>query len=134
MRLKRAFLRSLCFLAPLLLARQAAAQQNPPFHTLDDVSSFIQTYYQQPRPEFIADLIRALPAVDLAQHPIAVPPLVGFLSEVFAANRSRMSEWQAIPIDDQTARRLVGRALNVSQYGGVMAQPGHSPELNDIYW
>jgi hypothetical protein len=134
MRSATAFWRPICFLAPLLLGRPAAAQENPQFQTLDDVSSFIQTYYQQPRPELIGDLIRALSSVTVAQRPNAVPPLVGFLSEVFAANRSRMAEWRTIPIDDQTTQRLVGRALNLSQYGGVMSEQGHSAELNDMYW
>jgi hypothetical protein len=134
MRSLTAFSRSLCFLAPLLLGRPAAAQDNPQFHRLDDVSSFIQTYYQQPRPEVIGDLIRALSSVGLVQHPNAVPPLVAFLSEVFAANQSRMAEWRAIPIEDQTARQLVGQALNLSNYGGVMTKTGHSAELNDMYW
>jgi hypothetical protein len=126
--------RSLCFLTPLLLGRPAAAQDKSQFHTLDDVSSFTQTYYQQPRPELIGYLIQDLSSVNLAQHPNAVPPLVAFLSEVFAANPSRMAEWRAVPIEDQTARQLVGQALNLSKYGGVITKPGHSPELNDMYW
>jgi hypothetical protein len=94
-------------LAPLLLGRTAAAQDTPQFRTPDDVSSFIQTYYQQPRPELIGSLIRSFSSVGLAQRPHAAPPLIAFLSEVFAANPSRMAEWRAIPIEDhrQTTRR-----------------------------
>ena len=121
-------------LTPLLLGRTAAAQDTPQFHTLDDVSSFIQTYYQQPHPEHIGDLIRSFSSVGLAQRPHAAPPLIAFLAEVFAANPSRMAEWRAIPIEDQTARQLVGQALNLSKYGGVMSRTGHSAELNDMYW
>jgi len=120
-------------LAPLVLGRTAAAQDNPQFRTLDDISSFTQTYYQQPRPELIGRLIRSFSSVGLAQRPQAAPPLIAFLAEVFAANPSRMAEWRAIPIEDQTARQLVGQALNLSKYGGVMSKTGHSAELNDMY-
>jgi hypothetical protein len=129
-----AFWRSLCFLTPLLLARPAAAQENPEFRTLDDVSNFVQTYYQQPRPELIADLIRALQSIGLAQRPEAVTPLVGFFSEVFAGTQSRMTEWRAIPLEDDATRRLLGDALTIARTGGVLNQPGHSAELNDMYW
>jgi hypothetical protein len=134
MRSVTAFSRSVCFLTPLLLGRPAAAQDSPQFRTLDDVDRFTQTYYQQPRPELISDLIQGLSSVGLAQRPHAAPPLISFLSEVFAANPSRMTEWRAVPIEDQTARQLVGQALNLSKYGGVMSKTGHSAELNDMYW
>src|SRR5262245_58916614 len=125
MRSITALRQSLCLLAPLLLGRPAAAQENPPFHTLDDVDRFTQTYYQQPHPELIGDLIRSFSSVGLAQRPHATPPLIAFLSEVFAANPSRMAEWRAMPIEDQTARQLVGQALNLSKYGGAMSKTGH---------
>src|SRR5262249_40663242 len=102
-----------------------AAQDNPQFRTLDDVSSFVQTYYQQPRPELIGDLIRALQSMGLRQRPEAVTPLVGFFSEVFAANQSRMSEWRPIPLEDDATRGLLGDALTIARTGGVLNQPGH---------
>jgi len=90
-----------------VLGKAGASQQNPQFKTLDEVSSFVQTYYQRPRPELIADLIRSLHAAGLAQRPNATPSMTSFFSEVFAANPARMAEWQPlISAQDASTRGL----------------------------
>lgn len=120
----------------LVLGEPGTSQQTPVFKTPDDVSSFVQTYYQRPRPELIADLIRSLdPAAGLAQHPTGAAPLASFFSEVFAANPGRMAEWQAlIPAQDATARGVLEQAVALSKGGGVLRLTGHSAPLNDMYW
>ncbi|HTK42987.1 MAG TPA: hypothetical protein VL287_15455 [Gemmatimonadales bacterium] len=118
-----------------VLGKAGASQQIPPFKTLDEVSSFVQTYYQRPRPELIADLIRSLPAAGLAQRPNATPPMTGFFSEVFAANPARMAEWQPlISAQDASTRGLLEQAVALSKSGGVLDLTGHSASLNDMYW
>lgn len=119
----------------VLLGTPSVAQQHPSFQTLEDAEPFIGTYYQKPRPDLIADLIEALPSIGLIEKPNAVPPYIGFFSEVFRLNPSRVPEWQAV-IGKQQApvKQILGRALALSQAGGVTTIEGHSASLNDAYW
>jgi hypothetical protein len=54
--------------------------------TGDDVSAFMQTYYVHPRPELIGDLIDALHSTGFLQKGNNAFPVIGFFSEIFAAN------------------------------------------------
>jgi hypothetical protein len=103
--------------------------------TGDDVSAFMQTYYVHPRPELIGDLIDALHSTGFLQKGNNAFSVIGFFSEIFAANPSRLSQWQVLIAkqDDQT-RTALDRALSVSRAEGVLNANGHSAELNDEYW
>jgi hypothetical protein len=119
----------------VLLVKPGASQEAPSFRTLDAVTSFIQTYYQNPRPELIAGLFGALHSTGLTQRPNAVPPQIGFFSEVFAANPARMAEWQALVAKQEAStRQLLYQAIAISKAGGVLTIDGHSAPLNDMYW
>ena len=103
----------LCLLVPAL-ANIAAAQEHS-LKTIDDVSEFIQSYYQQPRPGLIKGLIEALHSSGYLQKPTNPPAVIGFFSEIFAANPDRLSQWQAlIAKQDEQAKAALGRALSVS--------------------
>lgn len=118
-----------------LLAESGVSQEAPSFRTLEGVDSFVQTYYQRPRPDLMPDLFRALQPTGVSERPNAVPPFVGFFSEVFAANPGRVAEWQAlVPKQEASTRRLLYWALEISKAGGVLMVEGHSPALNDMYW
>jgi hypothetical protein len=135
--------------APLMLAvrfdSDAAAQRPPLFLTPQDVSSFVQTYYQQPRPELVGVLIKALYSTGVTQKPnaftlapVMVTPagvLTGFLSEVFATNPARLPEWQGvIARQDRSVKPTIERAVAIGKAGGVIAIDGHSASINDLYW
>jgi hypothetical protein len=98
-------------------------------------SDFMEAYYLHPRPELIGDLIVALYPTGFLQKRTNVPAVTGFFSEVFAANRDRLPQWQILIAkqDDQTKAAL-DRALSVSKTGGLLNLTGHSAELNDEYW
>ena len=118
-----------------LLAEAGSSQEAPSFTTLEGVDSFVATYYQRPRPDLIPDLFRALQRTGVSERPNAVPPFVGFLSEVFAANPGRLAEWQAlVPRQEASTRQLLYRALALRSAGGVLMIDGHSAVLNDMYW
>jgi hypothetical protein len=118
-----------------LLVQPGVSQARPSFQTLDDVSSFVETYYRRPRPDLIPDLFKALQPTGVSEEPRAVPPFVAFFSEVFAANPGRLAEWQAlIPKQEGSTRRLLYTALSISKAGGVLTLEGHSAALNDMYW
>jgi len=119
----------------VLLGKPVASQEVPSFRTLGDVDRFTETYYQHPRPELIAGLIRALQSTGLTERPNAVPPYIGFFAEVFAANPARVPEWQALVANQKpSTRRLLYRALALSRAGGVLTLDVHSGSLNDMYW
>src|SRR5918994_5372504 len=117
-----------------LLGQPAVPQAPPSFRTLDGVDSFVQTYYRGPRPDLIADLFRALQPTGVSERPNAVPPFVGFFSEVFVANPGRLAEWEAlVPKQEASTRRLLYRALALARAGGVLTIEGHSSAVNDMY-
>jgi hypothetical protein len=123
----------LCLLVPAL-ANIAAAQEHS-LKTIHDLGEFMQTYYRQPRPERIASLIQALHSSGFVERATNEPAVIGFFSEVFAANPDRLSQWQAvIARQDEQTKVALGRALSVSRAGGVLNLEGHSGALNDEYW
>ena len=107
----------------------------PYLRTPEDFDAFTDTYYLQPQPEGIAYAISTLSPSGVLQIPQAVGPMTAFFSEVFAANPSRLAEWQQI-IDKQplVPKTALGRALSWSKAGGVLGLDGRSPEMNDLYW
>ena len=122
-----------------------SAAQEHSLKTFEDVSDFMQTYYQQPRPDLIASLIGVLHSSGFVQNDTNAPPnatgtatesaIIGFFSEVFAANPERLSQWQAlIAKQDEQTKAALARSLSVSKAGGVLNLDGHSAALNDEYW
>jgi hypothetical protein len=121
----------------LLVAASAQAltlQNSSELKTLNSVSAFMQTYYQHPRPDRIADVIDALNPSGFVR-PNNEFVLIGFFSEVFAANPNRVSEWQDhIAKQEGQTKSILERALSVSKTGGLLNNNGHSPQLNDGWW
>jgi hypothetical protein len=117
------------------LVNIGAAQNPPALKTIPDIQSFMQSYYLQPRPQIIAGLIRAIQSSGFAQNAAAVPPVVGFFSEIFAANPDQLSRWQMVIVkqDDQT-KAVLNQAVSLSKAGGVLTLNQHSPAINDEYW
>jgi hypothetical protein len=107
----------------------------PPLRTPEDFDAFMRTYYLRPRPDAIAYAIGTLGPSGVLQIEQAEGPVTAFFSEVFAANPSRLAEWQQV-IDKQpyASKDALGRALLWSQAGGVLNLGGTSPKVNDLYW
>jgi hypothetical protein len=125
----------LAIVGVVLLGKPGASQEAPFFKTLEDATSFTETYYQNPRPELIADLIGALHSSGVTERPNGVPPFIGFFSEVFGAHPAHLAEWRALVAKQEAStRRLLYRALSISKAGGVLTLDGHSAALNDMYW
>ena len=113
----------------------AHAQQPLTVTTAKDAEGFIQTYYQGPRPQMVGTLIGVLHATAVLHTPNAIPPYIGFFSEVFAGKPDRLPEWQAlIAKQAHPTKGILEWALSVSKDGGVIAIDGHSAALNDMYW
>jgi hypothetical protein len=131
----RPFLQVFLTLLSLALTSTTATQQSPVLETAHDVSAFMQGYYLHPQPELIAGLIDALHPSGYLEKENAIPPLVAFFSEVFAAKPDRLSQWQVrIQKQDEKTKSALERALSLSKAGGVLKLEGHSPSLNDMYW
>ncbi len=116
-------------------ANIGAVQTSLELKTLYDVDAFMQTYYLHPRPELIGHLIHALHSTGFLQKPTNAPPVIGFFSEIFAANPDRLSQWQVlISKQDDQIRATLAQTVSVSKAGGVLKLEGHSAKLNDEYW
>jgi hypothetical protein len=117
------------------LAGAAAAEKIPSLKTISEVQDFMQSYYLQPRPELIPDLIDAMHSSGFTQTPAAAPGVIGFFSEVFAANPNRLPQWQsAVAKQDEQTQAVLNQAVSLSKAGGVLTLNQHSPALNDEYW
>ena len=129
----RHFFQMLLYLMPTL-AGIAAAQEHS-LKTIDEASNFMQSYYEEPRPDLIEGLIVGLHSSGYLQKLNTAPGVIGFFSEIFAANPDRRSQWQAvIAKQDDKVKAALGRAFSVSTTGGIINLEGHSAELNDEYW
>lgn len=120
----------------MLFSETGAAQQSPIFKTSSDVDHFAKSYYQYPRPELVGSLIEALYPTGISPRPNAAPPYIAFFSEIFAANRTRLPEWQAvIEKQDITVKDALARALTLSKEGGVITialPPGSSFDVGSL--
>lgn len=113
----------------------AFAQQPPAVRTAKDIEELTQTYYEKPRPEIITAVIRALQATRLFYTANAIPPYVGFFSEVFTANPGRVAVWREhIASLQHPTKGVLEWAMSVSKDGGVLQIEGQSAALNDMYW
>lgn len=125
-------------MALLLLAANgepSTTQNSVELKTVEDVSAFMQTYYMHPQPNRLADVIEALNPTGFVQRPTNEFVVIGFFSEVFAANPNRVPEWQNhIAKQDDRTKAILERALSVSKAGGLLNNNGHSPQLNDGWW
>lgn len=101
----------------------------------EDLDVFFNYYYLHPRPEQVAEAIGALGISNMLEKDTAIPPMVGFFSEIFSANSSRLPQWQAL-IEQQppATKSMLRQALAIYNKGGVLKCSGHHPELNDMYW
>jgi len=124
------------FVALLLLPGSPFIPQNSSeLKTIDDVSAFMQTYYLHPQPNRIAEVIEVLNPSGFVQRPTNESVVIGFFSEVFAANPNRVPQWQdRIAKQDDRTKALLERALSVSKAGGLLNGTGHSPQRNDGWW
>jgi hypothetical protein len=105
----------------------------PRLRTGEDFRAFVESYYLQPRPDRITDLIRMLSSSEALVH--ALGPVRGFFSEVFAANPQRLAEWVAIINNEPGDTRVaLEGALSWSKTGGVLQLQERVPQMNDVYW
>jgi hypothetical protein len=92
------------------------AQNSLELKTPGEVNGFMQSYYLHPQPDRIGALIDALPVSGILKSPSSAPPLIGFFSEIFAANANRLPEWQThIAKQDDQTKAVLDQALKVSQ-------------------
>jgi hypothetical protein len=122
---------SLALFAVASLPRDVGAF--PPGADLDD---FMQTYSAQPTPDRIDGFIKALGEQGFLKQPSAVPPVGGFLSEVFLANPARVEKWKALAKSrDPATQSAVALAATLSTLtDGALGLQKISAQTNDIYW
>jgi hypothetical protein len=93
----RSVFQALVLLLLTATAKVGTAQtSSPELKTLLDVSNFMQNYYLHPQPELIGNLIEALHPSGFLQKPNNINPVIGFFSEIFAANANRLPQWQVL--------------------------------------
>jgi hypothetical protein len=115
-------------------AQPSTAQNPSELKTIREVSGFMQTYYLQPQPDRIAEVINALRPSGFVK-PTTESVAIGFFSEVFVANPNRVPEWQIhIAKQDHRTKAILERAVSVSKTGGLVNDTGHSLQLNDGWW
>ena len=124
------------FVGMLMLSLAAFANQAAfKFRVPEDVEKFVQTYYQNPRPELLAPLIEAMPMSGFFKRANSGPPFIAFFSEVSVANPSRLPEWQSIiERQDEVTRAALERAVALGKAGGVIVIEGYSGAVPDFYW
>ena len=124
------------FFATVMFSVAALAQQAAwTFRIPDDVEKFSKSYYQNPRPEIVANLIEAMPMSGFFKRANSAPPFIAFFSEVFIANPTRLPDWKVlIEKQDEETKAELQRAIALSKAGGVMSIDGHSAAINDMYW
>lgn len=128
-------LRAIVLLLLPVTANFVEAQNGAEPKTLDDVSAFMQSYYLHPQPDRIAPLIDVLYRSGFVQKRTNELVIIGFFSEVFAANPNRLPEWEDhIRSQDERTKALLERAVSVSKTGGLLSEDGHSAQLNDGWW
>lgn len=113
----------------------AIAGNLPPPRTPEDFDKFVNKYYLEPRPERIASAMVTLTSSGVLQIPEAVGVIMGFFTEVFLTNPSRLAEWQPV-IDKQPgfAKSVLDSALLWSKAGGVLRLEGQSAQMSYLYW
>lgn len=113
----------------------ATAQPVTTVKTFQELNVFLHSYYLQPRPDLVADAIRALSSSAVLSDETTVPPIAGFFSEVFAANPEKLAEWQTlIEEQDERAKNALNLALSISQAGGALQIKDMSASANDLFW
>lgn len=124
-------------LAALLVAgtSMASAQQPSSVSTAREAEQFLQTYYENPRPAMIEDLIEALRVNRIFERSEARPPYIGYFSEVFSANPDRLARWrEVIARQSEPTKGVLESAQSVKDKGGVLTIDGHSAAIGDMYW
>jgi hypothetical protein len=133
--MSRRAIRALAILLVAAAGSVVTAQNSSELKAPGDISGFMQSYYLHPQPGRIGAVIDALPASGILKSPSSAPPLMGFFSEIFAANPNLLPEWQThIAKQDDQAKAMLDQALKLSQSGGVLNSTGHSAQWNDAYW
>jgi len=101
--------------------------------TAAELKGFATGYYRHPRPELVAEAIKAFGPSGVVNEDSQV--YIGFFAEVFAANPLQMVEWRRlIGRQEQPAQNYLRYALSLSRPGAVLALTRHSVELNEMYW
>jgi tetratricopeptide (TPR) repeat protein len=104
--------------------------------TQQDLGTFLMTYYMQPRPDLVCAAIQVMGSSGTLKNAAAVPPMVAFFGEIFAANPAMLPQWQGvIEKQDKDTKEALERALSLGKKpGAVLKMEGHSAELNDMCW
>lgn len=101
-----------------------------------DLDAFMQGYYVEPHPELVAAAIDYIGRSDVPKKASALPPLVGFFTEVFASHTERLPEWRVV-IDRQPPelRAALDRAAGwASDPSKLLEGMPSSPARNDVCW
>lgn len=102
---------------------------------LNELSVFMQTYYVNPQPELIPDVIRYIGSHDLlSKYKNAIIPTQVFFSTVVAENPSAKEKWLKLTDQqDPKTTAILTKALNETPEQIIVATP-NSPARNDAYW
>ena len=101
-----------------------------------DFDQLMDTYYLDPRPEFVGLFIGKLSDRGVLENPDSAPPAIAFLAEVFAANPEKVSDWETtIEAQPEPTRTRLFDALKLSGDPGAIRDINPpSPSLNDMFW
>ncbi len=101
-----------------------------------DLGELMDSYYLDPRPEFIDEAIYALSESDILENSETFPPAVGFLTEVFSSNPTRIGAWkETISKQPDGPRGVLTNALKLSaDTSAIKTALPVSPSQNDMFW
>jgi len=124
------------FLLLALRTELALGQADAGFKISSDINSFVQTYYQAPAPERIADLIKSLDAFYPFINSGSIGSMGGFLGEVFRANPNSVKAWEAIgDTRDRGTKEVLALASRLmNNKNGVLDVHNVAADINDMYW
>lgn len=120
-------------LAALGASRPAAAQAT--IRSQGDLEALLTRYYLAPHPELIGPAIEFLGTSDALANESAAGPIGAFFFEIFAGNKARLPEWQAV-IHRQPAnvRTVLTQAVTLSSNPARLLSEPPSPGQNDVLW
>jgi hypothetical protein len=106
--------------------------------TPEAFESFVQSYYQNPRPNLIPSIIAYLNNTGIPHSWSEAPPLLGFMSAVMIANKQRLPEWKAaVGQTTGNTNALLKVAIQNAENGASLTgfDPNKAdPAQNDMCW
>jgi len=129
--------RFLPFLLVLVAFHARAQEKGPAIRPMqeDEYDAFFNFYYENPRPERVVAALAYLGTHGTLEKESAIPPVIGFFTELFARNPEKAAEWkQAAEGQPEVVNTALSQALALSSDPKKFLALPPSSSSNDILW